>query len=57
MLQKKIIKIGSSKAMIIPSSYIRYWEMMGKQLKGFDIKVADNLVLRPIFEEIDEVSA
>lgn len=46
---KKLVRVGDSKAIIIPSSYLKYWSKKGKLLKEFGVKINKKIVLTPIF--------
>lgn len=52
MIRKKLVQIGGSKAIIIPSSYLDYWQMKGKEIHEFGMEINRKIVLEPIFTDV-----
>lgn len=52
MIRKKLFQIGNSKALIIPKSYLDYWQLKGKEIHEFGMKMNRKIVLEPIFTDI-----
>ena len=55
-LLRKIIQVGDAKAIAIPQSYIKYWELKGKEIKKVGLEVNKKIVILPIFEDIEPES-
>ena len=51
---KKLVQIGTSKAIIIPSAYLEYWRMKGKTICEFGVDINKKIVLTPIFKVMAE---
>jgi len=54
MIKKKLVKVGDSRAVIIPNSYLDYWQLKGKKILGFELEVNKKLILAPILEDIEK---
>lgn len=54
MIKKKLVKVGDSRAIIIPNSYLDYWRLKGKNIVGFELVVNKKLILAPILEDIEK---
>ena len=48
---KKLVQVGGSKAVIIPNSYLDYWQLKGKIIYEFGLEINKKIVLIPIFED------
>ena len=49
---KKLVQVGGSKALIIPNSYLNYWQLKGKEIHEFSVVINKKIVLEPIFTDI-----
>jgi len=57
LLLLKVLKVGNSKAVIIPSQFFEYWNRQGKEIKEVGMEIDGEIVIRPIFEEIQKRGA
>jgi len=52
---KNLITIGNhSKAVVIPHFYFHYFEQQGKSIKKVCLKIDENIVIEPIFAEVNQ---
>jgi len=49
---KKLIRLNESKAIVIPHNYFEYYRSKGKEIKKVSIELGKKIVIKPIFEEI-----
>jgi antitoxin component of MazEF toxin-antitoxin module len=51
-LIQKVIQVGDSRAVVIPKSWLRYYELQnGQNIKEVSIEVNGKLIIRPILKE------
>lgn len=51
---KKLIRVGGSKAIVIPNSYLSYWKLKGKTINEVGLKINKNIIIEPIFIDIEK---
>ena len=51
-LKQKLIKIGSSRAVVIPHGYLDYFESQGKVVREVILTVNDVITIEPIFQKV-----
>ncbi len=45
---KKIIKVGDSRAIIIPREYFNNWDRLGVDLTYFEMEINNDIVIKPV---------
>jgi len=47
-LLRKVIKIGSGKAVVLPKDWLDYWERrLGHEIREVEVEVNGHIVIRP----------
>jgi len=54
MLLYKVLKVGNSKAVIIPAQFFDYWHKQGKEIREVGMEIDGEIIIRPIFIDIEK---
>ena len=55
-LRRKLISVGTSKAVVIPHDYLDYYRKQGKIINEVGLEINDKIIISPIFIDIEQES-
>lgn len=53
---RKLVRVGTSRAVVVPHEWIRYYELQGIEIKEVSVEVNDKLIITPIIPKKESIN-